>query len=283
MQPERIAGCEDSYRLTVAPRFRLRRGFVGRIDLNSGVEESDSFQPRDDWRSLSAQELSALLAEVPGIGTGLPATHLGVLEIPERIRRAWWREAQKSRENEGFQGVFSSLIEFLRFKKLPFPELVHLEVAVNAPGLASTRAGSSGARQGLAYRDRPAVGKNRARQTLGLVNLGDEASFVVLLPLPPSTLAARLEAVGESGARALSPDRLVNRYFEVFPREGLLRLRLEPGEGLWLSPRGVVHDGWTRGKGDLDVVLSLRTEVGEESQEPVDEGGVHQAGIEMGK
>ncbi|HBZ72779.1 MAG TPA: hypothetical protein DEP35_24840 [Deltaproteobacteria bacterium] len=283
MPPEGVAGCEDSYLLTVAPRFHLRRSFVGRIDRNSGVEESgDPLRPRDDWRSVSAQELSALLKEVPGVGTALPATHLGLLEIPERIRRAWWKEAERSHENESFQGVFSSLIEFLRFKKLPFPDIVHLEVAVNAPGLASTRAGSSGACQGLAYRDRPAVGKGRARQTLGLVNLGDEASFVILLPLPPSTLAARLEAAGESRASALSPDTLVNRYFGFFPREGLLRLRLEPGEGLWLSPRGVVHDGWTRGKRDLDVVLSLRTEVGgEESEKPVEEGAVHQ--IEMGK
>ncbi|HTF33711.1 MAG TPA: hypothetical protein VK714_08425 [Myxococcota bacterium] len=271
MPHEKVTGCEDRYRLTVAPRFQLGRTFVGRIDRNSGVEHSgESFQPRDDWRSLNAQDLSALVKEVLGAGAVLPATHLGLLQIPEHIRGAWWREAEKSGGSEGFERVFSALIEFLRFKRLPFPERVHLEVAVNAPDLASTRAVSSGARQGLAYCDRPAVPKGRARQALGLVNLGDEAGFVVLLDLPPSTLAARLEAAGESGAGALSADSLVNRYFKVFPRQSLFRLRLEPGEGLWLSPHGVVHDGWTHGKRDLDVVLSVRAEVGDATHEAVE-------------
>jgi hypothetical protein len=93
--------------------------------------------------------------------------------------------------------------------------------------------------------------------------LGDEATYIVLLELPPSALAARLEAAGESEARALSPGHLVSRFFDLFPRQPLLRVLLEPGEGLWLSPWGVVHDGWTHGKRDLDVVLSIRIEVPE--------------------
>jgi len=288
MPPEEAAGCEDHYCLTVAPRFQLRRSFIGRIDGNSGVErEGDCLHSRSDWRPLQAEELSSLVTEVSGPGAVLPATHLGLLQIPDRIRGAWWREAEKSAPSQAFEQVFSTLIDFLRFKRLPFPERVHLEVAVNAPNLASTRAAPGGGRQGLAYRDCAAAGSERARQALGLVNLGDEAAFIVLLELPPSTLAARLEAAGESGASALSPDRLVNRYFEVFPRQRLLRVRLEPGEGLWLSPHGVVHDGWTRGKRDLDVVLSVRAEVGDESHEAVEGAragfGTGHAGIEIGE
>jgi hypothetical protein len=252
----------------VAPRFQLRRSFVGRIDRNGGVErDGDCLYPCDDWQSLKPEELSALVVEMSDPGALLPATQLGLLEIPERIRGAWWREAEKSVGSEGFEGVFAALVEFLRFKRLPLPERLHLEVAVNAPNLKSTRGAPSGAPEGLAYRDRPAARNGRARQVLGLLNLGDEAAFIVLLDLPPSTLVARLKAAGDSGANALSHDLLVKRYFEIFPREPLLRVRLDPGEGLWLPPQGVVHDGWTHGKRDLDVLLSVRMEVGDESRE----------------
>jgi hypothetical protein len=275
MPPENAAGLDARYRLTIAPRFQLGRGLLGRVDRNGGVERGGDgfYSPRNDWRALGAEELSALVAEGSGPEALLPATQLGLLQIPERIRAAWWREAEKSPRTQDFEPVFTALVEFLRFKRLPLPERVHLEVAVNAPDLASTRAAPGGVRQGLAYRDPSAAGSASARQAVGLVNLGDEATFVVLLELPPAALLARLLAAGESRARTLSPDRLVNSYFERFPRQSLLRVLLEPGEGLWLSPEGVAHDGWTRGKQDLDVVLSLRIEVGRPSETPREDAG----------
>jgi hypothetical protein len=233
--------------------------------------------PRNDWQALASEELSLLVADASGPEALLPATQLGLLQIPERIRTAWWREAEKSVRRQNFEPVFSALMQFLRFKRLPLPERVHLEVAVNAPNLASTRAAPSGMRHGLAYRDLPAAGSRPARQAIGLLNLGDEATFVVLLELPPSALVARLLAAGESQARALFPDRLVSRYLERFPRQPLLRVLLEPGEGLWLPPGGVVHDGWTCGKRDLDVVLSLRVEVGDDSERAGEDTGGDEA------
>ncbi|HKE11702.1 MAG TPA: hypothetical protein VKE73_09030 [Myxococcota bacterium] len=268
MPPEHAAGLDAPYRLTIAPRFQLGRGFLGRLDRNGGVERGgdSGYAPRNDWRALAAEELSALVAEGSGPDALLPATELGLLQIPERIRAAWWREAERNPRKQDFEPVFSALVQFLRFKRLPLPERVHLEVSVNAPDLASTRAAPGGARHGLAYRDPGTAGSAGARQAVGLLNLGDEATFVALLEFPPAALVARLLAAGESHARTLSPDRLVNRYFERFPHQSLLRVLLEPGEGLWLSPEGVVHDGWTRGKRDLDVVLSLRVEVGTGSE-----------------
>jgi hypothetical protein len=264
MPLEAETGREGRYWLTIVPRFTLDHGFPGRIDCNGGVERrGEGFVPRDDWRSLTTEELSELVREVAGPSAVLPATHLGLLQIPERIRGAWWKEAEKSAESQRFEGVFSALMEFLRFKKLPLPERVHLEVAVNAPNLASTRGAPKGRSLGLSYRDGGATGQESPQQTLSLLNLGDEAAFIVFHELPPSALAARLAAVGAPGGSALSPHQLVNRYFERFSHERLLRMKLEPGEGVWLSPEGVVHDGWTRGKHDLDVVLSVRTEVGD--------------------
>jgi hypothetical protein len=42
---------------------------------------------------------------------------------------------------------------------------------------------------------------------------------------------------------------------------GRRRLRLEPGEGLWFPGSPLVYDGSTLGKHDLDVVLTLRSEL----------------------
>jgi hypothetical protein len=70
-------------------------------------------------------------------------------------------------------------------------------------------------------------------------------------------LAARLVATGATSVETLAPQALAARFLSAFPEEPLLRIRLAPGEGLWLSPLGVVHDGWTQGKNDLDVVLSV--------------------------
>jgi len=253
-----------AYRLALAPRFVLARPWPGRLERNGGVEldrGAGRAHPRDDWQPLDDGALAALVAEVPGRDGVLPPTHLGLLQLPERLRQAWWAQAERNGvlpgTGVGCDRVFSEMVAFLRFKRLPLPERASLEVAVSAPGLRSTRVGPDGALQGLGFGDRPVTADAPGQLPLGLVNLGDEASFVVLLEHPPVTLAARLEAIGDPAAGTLPPRALVERYLAAFPQQPVLRLRLDPGEGLWLSPLGVVHDGWTDGKRDLDVMLRV--------------------------
>jgi hypothetical protein len=246
----------------VAPRFAVAVAWTERLEQNGGVEIEDArVLPRDDWKPVEESTLGGLVDELVGHDAVLPPTHLGLVQLPDRLRRAWWTEAERSggvdKDGAGFERLFSELVEFLRFKRLPLPERVVLEVAVSAPGLSSTRTGTDGTPLGLGFGDRAAAGAFPARQPVGLVNLGDEESFVVLLPLPPATLAARLETAGERGTRGLSPHDLVHHYFARFPKQPCLRLRLAPGEGLWLPPFGVVHDGWTCGKSDVDVTLRV--------------------------
>ncbi len=255
---------EPVYRFVVAPRFTPSRGWQGRIARNGGIEPAggaDPARPRDDWTLVDDAALAALVTQVPGRDTVLPPTHLGLLEFPERLRRAWWTHAERAgmatAAGPGVDRLFSEYVQFLHFKGLPLPERASFEVTVSAPGLGSTRVGAGSAPAGLGFGDRPATADGPARRTIGLVNLGDEASFVVLLDLPPVTLAARLETAGHADVRALPPRALVARYLDVFPHQSFLRVRLAPAEGLWLSPFGVVHDGWTRGKRDLDVMLSV--------------------------
>jgi hypothetical protein len=97
------------------------------------------------------------------------------------------------------------------------------------------------------------TGDAAASQALACINLGDEASFVVVLEMPLPALAKSLGELPDTAAAA----SMVSRYLEAFPNQRLLKVRLAPCEGLWLSPLGVVHDGWTMGKQDLDVMLHV--------------------------
>ena len=253
---------EPTYRLTVAPRFAVTSFWRERLAHNRGVTieaGSGCAQPREGWAALDDTELASLVDPEAGREVALPPTHLGLMQVPERLRRAWWACAERggSAADADFEPVFVEMAEFLRFKGLPLPERVHLEVAVSAPGLRSTRVGADGAPLGLGFGDRPATADAPGRVPLGLVNLGDEASFVVLVAHPPQTLAARLVAAGAPDVETLAPQALVACFLSAFPEEPLLRVRLAPGEGLWLSPFGVVHDGWTQDKKDVDVVLSV--------------------------
>lgn len=238
------AGEEPRYRLTVAPRFACQAAWPERLARCPGARpRAGGWEPQGGFEALGDRDLADLVAESPpGVDAVLPPTRLGLVAIPERLRRLFWSEAEK--DGGGMDRLFTEIDALLRFKRLPLPPTLGFEVRVSA----------AGARPGAAS------GGDSLRRTLGLVNLGDEASFVVLLPLPPSTLAARLAAQGEPSPRDLPPDALTARFFQRFPREPVLRLRLDPGEGLWLSPFGVVHDGFTRGKRDLDVMLRISGE-----------------------
>jgi hypothetical protein len=253
---------EPRYRFVVAPRFSVPRGFEGRLDRNGGIEhDGERAYPLCDWRPLNPEEMAFLLGERPGRDGVLSPVDLGLIQIPEHLRAAWWAEAERRgavpSAGSSFPGVFSKLVDFLRFKRLPLPERVSLSVAVSAPGLLSTRVGRPGAPQGLGLGVAVPTTEAGGGQALACINLGDEASFIVLLELPPVVLARRLESAGVEAPTGLADPALVRQYLDAFPRQSLLRVRLEPGEGVWLSPLGVIHDGWTEGKQDLDVMLHV--------------------------
>jgi hypothetical protein len=255
---------EAVYRFVVAPRFALERGFEQRLERNGGVRhEGEHFHPRNDWRPLEAAELSSLLGELPARDAVLSPAQLGLIQIPDRLRAAWWDEAERSGVTTGggsFELIFSKIADFLRFKRLPMPERVSLSVAVSAPGLSSTRVDAGGTLQGLAFGESSTVSASIGGPTIAFINLGDETTHLVVLEFPPAVLVRRLEEASVQEAGSFEPKVLVQRYFGSFPDQPLLRVRLEPGEGLWLSPFGVVHDGWTAGKADLDVILHVGAE-----------------------
>jgi hypothetical protein len=241
----------DSYRLAQAPRFASSRSIEERLERNGGTERvGQGFQPREGWVALQPTEVSALSA-LPPTAMVRPR-ELSLFQIPLRLRAAWWAEADRQSDDAPSNRALSEIVEFLRFKRLPLPDRVVLQVRVTLPDRVSTRAEAAGSPGGLGFGAPPPIAS---------INLSDEPSWLVLLPLPPLTLAERLDAAGATLADATTPTALTARFLETFPDEPLLRLRLEPGDGLWFPAEGLIHDGWTRGRTEVDVALQLAPEV----------------------
>jgi hypothetical protein len=248
---------DDCYRLVAAPRFHVPMGFAGRLDRNGGVQfDGVCTYPRSDWHALAPNEVKPAIGDPLSRDDILPPDRLGLVTIPERLRAAWWSEAERSSLEPSagrFDGHLSKMVDFFSFKRLPMPARVSLVATVSAPGLSSTHIGPEGTPQGLGF--------GEPTPTLASINLGDETAFVVILELPPAVIARRLDSIGVNEPWALAPSALVRQYFHSFPEQPLLRIRLQPGEGIWFSPFGVVHDGWTDGKSDVDVMLTVRCEL----------------------
>jgi hypothetical protein len=98
---------------------------------------------------------------------------------------------------------------------------------------------------------------------VGMFNLGDETTHLVLLNVPAQGMRALLVQDGEPDPRSLAPSDLVSRFFEAYPDYPLTRVGLDPGEGVWFPRADVVHDGWPGAKQDADVVLTIRGEAEE--------------------
>jgi hypothetical protein len=230
--------------LGVAPRFHAPSGWTERLRLNGGVERAGArFHPCADWRPLVPDELAQLVDEAPADAHPLRAR---LLVIPAWLRAAWWNQVDRA----SYERFASELLGFLRFKAMPLPALCDVRVTVSRPGQRGTRLDAIGDLSGLG----PAPSVPGAAE-VAAINLGDEATDVVLLNLQPGAMA---EMIGgrAGGAPPLPLSDLVPRFFEARPAYPLVRIRLDPGEGLWF-PGDVVHDGWTCEKRDLDVVLTI--------------------------
>jgi hypothetical protein len=231
--------------LGVAPRFHARSGWTERLRLNGGVERARArFHPRGDWRPLAPAELALLLDEAPAAADPLRAS---LLVLPAWLRAAWWDRVDRA----GYERFASELLGFLRFKALPLPALCEVRVTVSRPGQTGTRLDpTTGDLSGLA----PSPSLPGAE--VAVINLGDEATHVVFLNLPPAAMGQMV--CGRAGSSPTLPlVDLVPWFFEARAAYPIVRIRLEPGEGLWFPAGDVVHDGWTCEKRELDVVLTI--------------------------
>jgi len=260
-QPTSLARMElqPGIRLGIAPRFHVRPRWSERLLVNGGVErEGARLRPRPDWRPPGPEEMAALVDDELPLDGGPPRANL--LAIPGRLRAAWWDHD----DQPGYERFARELLDFLGFKQLPLPAVCRVEVAASPPDRAGVAADSlDGLASALAEPAAPPV---------VVINLGDQASHVVLVNLPPTSMAdlaalAR-EPFGPSagagegdGAAASSiADRadLARRFFASRPSYPLVKIRLEPGEGVWLPDCGMIGEGRTARGQELDVLLTIR-------------------------
>ena len=282
----------------VAPRFHSHLAWTERLQVNSGVESvGECFYARGDWRAPDAQELALLLgADATAVWDAeavLPSSPAALLTLPSHLRAAWWSVAEgglrpasvrrdrsplgryalpspapdssaagsrsPTASDDRFDDFVAGVIEFLRFKRLPLPERCQFDVVASRPGQRSTRLDPTGALAGLRVNCTPAASAPPGKRLVATMNLGDEATHVVLLNLLPTAIAALLPVaerlpVADSNALALWADFLAT--VSDYP---LVRVRLDPGDGLWLPDGPVVYDGDTLGKRDIDVALMIQT------------------------
>jgi hypothetical protein len=240
------------FSLVTAPRFHARRSWADRLCLNSGIErEGARVHPRDDWRPPTMRELTFLVRQDPD----RESWDAGLVAIPARLRETWWANAGGgvAPTEDGYRRFVGAVLDFLRFKRLPLPARCEADVLASRPDLRGTRLDpTTGELSGLAF-SAPA-----SRRMVGTINLGDETTHLIVLHLAAQEMRALLAEDGDSESHALSPSDLVSRFFEVYPEYPLMRISLDPGEGMWFPGADVVHDGWPGAKQGPDVVLTIR-------------------------
>jgi hypothetical protein len=215
----------------VAPRFHDPVGIAARLSRSSGADaDATTFAARgplvapDDAEidpGASAHENDAAIGE----------TEVALFLLPRHLVARWWALADAAPDEgplPGFDAFAQAVLELFRFKALPLPEPARCEAIAIACG---HRAGTSPVADAAAH---GAAGPRL------LANLGPRAAHVVLLPVADQQIARGL------------------RYLRDAPETALLRVRLDPGDGLWLPATDLLLDFEGEDADEAIVVLCLR-------------------------
>jgi hypothetical protein len=247
------------FTFAVAPRFHSDLTWADRLELNSGVRtDRGRVFARQEWRPPTDDELSVLLADsVPSTFSRLAPEHAGIFTIPSHLREGWWVVAEDGDTPEGnteeYDRFVVTTIDFLHFKQLPLPQRCRFDLVASRPGQVATRLDA----EELAGMMPAANADNSAGRLVAMINLGDEPTHLALLNLGVSQVRALL---GERADDAGTPGAAYRQFFAAFPDYPLIRVGLEPSEGLWLPEAAAIWDGDTQGKEEPDIVLLIREE-----------------------
>jgi len=180
-------------RFAVAPNFHLDIDWAGRVSIGASVVRTAGRPVAcPPWRSASAEEVAALVLDPtqPGARDELPNC-LCLFAVPAHLRSAFWDLLAQAREHgavspDGFSAFAADVASFLAFKQLPVPAGAVFELVVSGPGQEALLAGSP---------------------LWGLINLGEDAAWLVCLNVPaddsaaPHSLSVRLQLQPGEGAR----------------------------------------------------------------------------------
>lgn len=239
------------FTFTIAARFYSDLSWVERLQINGGVQSNrQGVLPRQDWRPLTSGERSILVAAEPrsGSAAALASAEVRIFTLPEHLRDGWWVVAEDAGSPEGNAGEYERFVvatlDFLNFKGLPLPERCRFDLVASAPGQDATRVTADPC-------------SSTHDRLVAAINLGDELRHMTVLNLGLPEMSAML---GEPGCEAPAIDETSRLFFANFPTYPLVRIGLDPCEGLWLPESAIVWNGNTQGKQEPDIVLLIRAE-----------------------
>lgn len=218
------------------------------------------------WQTPSATQLQTLVVEAAD--EDVWRRNICLFVIPEHLRTRCWAilalEVEAMTSGSAMKPFAREILEFTSFKQVPVPRQCRFELTVSPPGRPdlshaaepdTVLAGSSSAERNTKHA--PPIAR---------VNLGDERSAMIFLNLGRRRISEMLgtesatDSASDGAVQPLASDDLVRRFLARFPEYPLLRVLLEPGEGVWLPCKDVICDVDRTGKEDLDVWLVLKDE-----------------------
>lgn len=227
---------EPGYGVGVAPGFAVTADWSLRLAVNGGTEvDGNALVAKADWRCPRENELAIMTQP------SSPESRLSLFRLSEDLRQRWWKTAESlglAGDSDAYPAYAREVVDFLRTTTLAVPVDATCEAMITAPDQRTSRGG-------LEF----SVDVRRGGGIVGGVNLGDEPTFLVFVNLPPSAMKAKCP----------SQDRwLAKTFLTECPNYPLVKLRLDPGDGYWLPPAGVVFDHSTVGQKEVGVVLGVR-------------------------
>jgi len=249
-------------RLVVAPSFQLPIDWARRVQLGGGIErQGEVFVARIDWRQPDPGERDLLLAD-PLMPQDF-AESVCLFALPRHLLAAWERLIESAGQTgtlplDGFDTFVADVGSFLAFKELAVPNGAIFDLIVSAPGQRSVP--WVGEPAGLGFNLAP---KGRMSGLWGGVNLGDEATSLVLVNLSADELLAEVQRRRPEPFAPRTLAELAERFLSLCSDYSPVRLVIEPGEGFRLPASGLIVDGCTLDKKEPDVLLLVRPGLGQ--------------------
>jgi len=252
---------EPGYRFCLAPRFTSGLSWSQRLQINSGEARSGPLGTDNlAWHPASESQLNALVtSETPHDAW---RRDICLFAIPEHLRAKWWEMAARQIETlpsglDGMEPFARAVAEFAQFKHVPLPRQCAFEVTLTSPHRDSIEEPSAA----QVFRQALVVEANgRCSPLVARVNLGDERTALLFLNLSRSHMTEMLNHQGRKAADTTETSDLVDAFLAEFPTYPLVRLSLDPGEGIWLPNSEVIYGVDRSGKSDLDAWLILKGE-----------------------
>jgi hypothetical protein len=229
---------EPNYRFSIAPRFASLLAWPARLQVGQGGSSSERREATTpNWRPASELDCGLLVANETNDESW--RRDVCLFSIPEHLRAKWWELAARQIETlpariDGMEPFARAVVDFAQFKRVPLPRQCAFDVTLSSPLDEPTAPMTLAA----VICSRAADESSANSSVIARINLGDERTSLIFW-------------------NAASP----GGEFQSLAIDGpLVRLILDPGEGIWLPSRDIFCSVDRTGKTDLDVWLLLKEE-----------------------